>query len=136
MTDVNARGSRASQPFDGVGAAKPSLPTTSTDADLLARWRRRDADRLEGGQARAMTHLLERIDVLFEPRWHEAVAGDASVAVGAVLRQRPPPSDGIGLLDVLMTCVLLHAWRGDKASALVLTYFRDRHYPKPPARLA
>lgn len=129
MTDANAPGSRAREALDGGRTAEPSLPVTSTDADLLVHWRRRDADRLEDGQARAMTGLLERVDVLFEPRWHEAVAGDASVAVGVALRRRIPPTGGICLLDILMTCLLLNVRRGDATADLVLRHTRDRYYP-------
>lgn len=129
MTDADASGGSAREAWDGGRAAVRSLCTTSTDADLLVHWRRRDADRLEDGQARAVTALLERIDVLFEPRWPEAVAGDASVAVGVALRRRVPPNDGICLLDILMTCLLLNVRRGDPTADLVLRHTRDRYYP-------
>lgn len=129
ITDADAPGGRAGEAFDGGHEATPSLPVTSTDADLLVLWRRRHADRLEGGQVQAMTRLLERVAVLFEPRWREAVAGDASVAVGVALRRRAPPSGGICLLDILMTCLLLSAHLGDPAADLVLTNTRDRYYP-------
>lgn len=76
-----------------------------------------------------IVELLKSIHVLGEPDWKEAVVDDA-VAVGiAIRRSAGPLAEKASPLDVVMTCLLMHAWRGSAGADMVLRNLRRRLLP-------
>jgi hypothetical protein len=85
----------------------------------------------------AMRASIEKIEMLGEPRWRDAVAGDAAAAVGIALHldhKRASP----GKLDLVMTALVINA-RGGNATACVVLSNIIRRLPgagKREARIA
>lgn len=68
----------------------------------------------------AMKAAIEKVEVLGEPRWRDAVAGDAAAAVGVALslkRQDVAP----GMLDLVMTALVICACEGNATACIVLS---------------
>jgi hypothetical protein len=68
----------------------------------------------------AMQASIEKVEILGEPRWRDAVAGDAAAAVGmALLFNRHKASQG--KLDLVMTALVINACGGDATACVVLS---------------
>jgi hypothetical protein len=68
----------------------------------------------------AMQAAIEKVEMLGEPRWRDAVAGDAAAAVGMALlfnRQKASP----GKLDLAMTALVINACDGNATACVVLS---------------
>lgn len=68
----------------------------------------------------AMQAAIEKVEMLGEPRWRDAVAGDAAAAVGMALlfdHQKASP----GKLDLVMTALVINACDGNATACVVLS---------------
>jgi hypothetical protein len=68
----------------------------------------------------AMQAAIEKVEMLGEPRWRDAVTGDAAAAVGMALlfnRQRT----SAGRLNLVMTALLINACNGNATACVVLS---------------
>jgi hypothetical protein len=68
----------------------------------------------------AMQAAIEKVEMLGEPRWRDAVAGDAAAAVGMALlfdRQKASP----GKLDLVMTALVINACDGNATACVMLS---------------
>lgn len=90
--------------------------------DLLA-WRL-GVDACSGERAARLRRELSRLNVLHEPEWRQAL-DDPSAAIGIAMRNLiPAERPGIGLLDIGMSAVLLHAAAGQPAALMILDHVR------------
>jgi hypothetical protein len=68
----------------------------------------------------AMQAAIEKVEMLGEPRWSKAVAGDAASAVGMALAfDRMQASSG--KFDLVMTALVICASEGDATACVVLS---------------
>jgi hypothetical protein len=68
----------------------------------------------------AMQAAIEKVEMLSEPRWSRAVAGDAASAVGMALAfDRMQASSG--KFDLVMTALVICASEGDATACVVLS---------------
>jgi hypothetical protein len=68
----------------------------------------------------AMKAAVEKVEMLGEPRWRDAVTGDAAAAVGMAIlfdRQKATP----GKLDLAMTALVICACEGNATACVVLS---------------
>jgi hypothetical protein len=68
----------------------------------------------------AMQAAIEKVEMLGEPRWRDAVTGDAAAAVGMAIlfdRQKATP----GKLDLAMTALVICACEGNATACVVLS---------------
>ncbi len=68
----------------------------------------------------AMKAAVEKVEMLGEPSWRDAVAGDAAAAVGMAIlfdRQKATP----GKLDLVMTALVICACEGNTTACVVLS---------------
>lgn len=100
-------------------------PTRKLLADAgspLGIWRHADPGVVD---ARVLLAALSGLHILHEPGWRAALGADVSAAIGIALRNLiPGPNGRLGLLDVAMSAVLVHAARGDATAILVLEHIR------------
>jgi hypothetical protein len=68
----------------------------------------------------AMKAAIEKVEMLGEPRWRDAVAGDAAAAVGLALLFDPHKVSS-GKLDLVMTALVICACEGNATACLVLS---------------
>jgi hypothetical protein len=67
-----------------------------------------------------MKAAVEKVEMLGEPSWRDAVAGDHAAAVGmAILSKRRKATPG--KLDLVMTALVLCACEGNATACLVLS---------------
>ena len=91
----------------------------------LALWREPSLD-YDALPLEQLSSMLWRLHVLHEPLWREALRDDLAAALGIGLRNLIPGADGrLGLLDVVMSAVLVHAARGNTLAASVLQLGRN-----------
>lgn len=68
----------------------------------------------------AMKAAVQKVEMLGEPSWRDAVAGDAAAAVGMAIifdRQKATP----GKLDLVMTALVICACEGNATACVVLS---------------
>lgn len=114
-------------PTNSRTATVPGAPTCrggdGETEDLLA-WRL-GVDACSGELAARLRQELSRLNILHEPEWPQAVE-NPSAAIGIAMRNLiPAERPGIGLLDIGMSAVLLHAAAGQPAALMILDYVRD-----------
>jgi hypothetical protein len=85
----------------------------------------------------AMKAAVEKVEMLGEPSWRDAVAGDAAAAVGMAIlfeRQKAVP----GKLDLVMTALVICACEGSGSACVVLSNIIKRlpHSTDREARVA
>jgi hypothetical protein len=83
-------------------------------------WRSIAAPNFHAMALGAMQAVIEKVEMLGEPRWHDAVAGDATAAVAMALlfnRQKASP----GKLDLVMTALVINACDGNATACVVLS---------------
>jgi hypothetical protein len=88
-------------------------------------WRSIAAPNFHSMALGAMKAAVEKVEMLGEPSWRDAVAGDAAAAVGTAIlfdRQKAAP----GKLDLAMTALVVCACEGDAASCLMIAYMLKR----------
>lgn len=90
--------------------------------DLVA-WRL-GVDACSGERVARLRRQLSRLNVLHEPKWRHAL-DDPSAAIAIAMRNLiPAERPGIGLLDIGMSAVLLHAAAGQPAARMILDHVR------------
>lgn len=68
----------------------------------------------------AMRAAVEKVEMLGEPRWRAAIAGDATAAIGLALEMHR--QDALReRFDLIMTSLVICACAGDAAACLVLS---------------
>lgn len=88
----------------------------------LGIWRHADPRVVD---TRVLLAALSGLHILHEPGWRAALEADVSAAIGIALRNLiHGPNGRLGLLDVAMSAVLVHAARGDATANLVLEHIR------------
>lgn len=88
-------------------------------------WRSIAAPNFHSMALGAMKAAIENVEMLGEPSWRDAVAGDAAATVGmAILFDRQKAAQG--KLDLAMTALAICACEGDAASCLVIAYMLKR----------
>lgn len=68
----------------------------------------------------AMQAAIEKVEMLGEPRWRGAVAGDAAAAIGMALEMHRRDAFR-QKFDLIMTALVICACSGDAAACLVLS---------------
>lgn len=83
-------------------------------------WRSIAAPNFHSMALGAMKAAVEKVEMLGEPSWRDAVAGDAAAAVGMAIlfdRQKATP----GKLDLAMTALVICACEGNATACVVLS---------------
>ena len=83
-------------------------------------WRSIAAPNFHSMALGAMKSAVEKVEMLGEPSWRDAVAGDAAAAVGmAILFDRQKATRG--KLDLVMTALVICACEGNATACVVLS---------------
>lgn len=103
-------------------------PGAEIDEDVflcpLELWRDPER-RIDEAALHEVSRTLARLHVLHEPQWREAIGENVAAAVGIGMRNLIAGRDGaLGLLDVVMSAVLLHAERGNGTARIILHHGR------------
>lgn len=104
---------------------------------LVTWWRLKPAPAFDATALTMMQDSLSKIDMLGEPRWKHAAAGDASASIGIALSMRPANSHHLRH-DLAMTALAVVAARQDSTACLTISYLLRRlpDAGKAEARLA
>lgn len=107
-----------------------SMDETSFRA--LRWWRSTRADNFHAPSLSQMKAAVANVAMLAEPRWHDAISGDASAAIAIVLAMGIHNSHTLKF-DICMTALVVCACEGDAASCLVIAWVL-RRLPKAKTR--
>lgn len=107
-----------------IASSASGTATADETTSTLELWRVPDRPIDERALER-LSAMLERLHVLHEPAWRAAIGDDVSAAAGIALRNLIPGRDGaVGMLDLVMSAVLVHAVRGNCTARVVLEFGR------------
>lgn len=95
-------------------------------------WRSTRADNFHAPSLGQMKAAVAKVAMLAEPRWRDAVSGDASAAIAIVLATGNHNSHTLKF-DICMTALVICACAGDAASCLVIAWVL-RRLPKAKTR--
>ena len=102
------------------GAASPNNVPVTPGCSPVTWWRSIAAPNFHVMALGAMQAAIEKVEMLGEPRWRDAVAGDAAAAIGmALLFDRQKASSG--KFDLVMTALVINACDGDATACVVLS---------------
>ncbi|MEH2539235.1 MULTISPECIES: hypothetical protein [unclassified Bradyrhizobium] len=105
---------------DGVlGAATTTIHRRAMRRPPTAWWRSIGSKGFHKMALWEMRRSIEKVELLGEPRWRDAVAGDAAAAIGIVLSMRPEDSSR-QKFDLAMTALVVCACGGSAAACIVL----------------
>ena len=99
---------------------KPKINSIATASSPIRWWRSIAAPNFHAAALGAMRFAVERIEMVGEPRWRAAVAGDAAAAIGMALALSRDDSFR-HKFDLVMTVLVLCACEGDATACLVLS---------------
>lgn len=101
---------------------KKSQETTQKSAPTsppkIEWWRFKRADDFDDGSLQELRTAIGKLDMLGEPLWKSAVAGDAASAIDIVFRMHPLHSPRLRF-DLAMTALVVCAAVGDPSACLV-----------------
>jgi hypothetical protein len=100
----------------GVSASTPPLQW----------WRSLDAEVFTAAHVKVLQKATAAIGMIGEPRWSDAVQGDAAAAIGVALRTMKRSDTPPCVVDLHMSLVLCCAIKGDRAAAAVLVMALDK----------
>lgn len=98
----------------------------------LRLWRNSRAESLRALALGQMKATVTDVSMLAEPRWRDAVSGDASAAIAIVMAMGMRNSQTLKF-DLCMTALVICACEGDAASCLVIAWVL-RRLPKATTR--